>query len=205
MLVAEAADVRPGDYVIDMCAAPGGKSLHIADLMKGYGMVEARDISDEKVRLITENINRSNMINIKAVRMDATVYDKISEDKADVVIADVPCSGLGVIGRKPDIKYRTTEETIEELIPLQRKILHNAASYVRPGGVIIYSTCTLGSRENLDNVRWFEENYPFETESLDPYIPSEIRRHSTSEGYLQLIPGVHNCDGFFIARLRKKK
>ena len=205
MLAAEISGVSPGDYVIDMCAAPGGKSLHIADMMNGYGMVEARDVTEEKVNLIRQNINRTNMINIKAVKMDGTVFDKVSKEKGDIVICDVPCSGLGVIGRKPDIKYRLRQESIDELIFLQRMIMHNAASYVRPGGVLIYSTCTIEGRENLDNVKWFCENYPFETESIDRYLPEELRSDTTSEGYLQLIPGIHECDGFFMARIRKKK
>ncbi len=205
MLPALASGIKQGDYVLDLCAAPGGKCLHAADLMGGYGMVEARDLTDDKVALINDNIKRSGMINIKAVKMDATIYDSVSENKADIVFADVPCSGLGVIRRKPDIKYRVTRDAIGELTELQRRIMHNAASYVRPGGVLIYSTCTLGDSENLDNVRWFEENYPFELSSMDPFIPGELKSLTTGEGYLQLVPGVHDCDGFFVARFKKNR
>lgn len=110
MLVTEAADPKPGDYVIDLCAAPGGKSLHMADKMQGQGMVDARDLTDYKVGLIEENIERTQTLNIRAHRKDATLLDKESVEKADIVLADVPCSGLGVIGKKTDIKYRTDED-----------------------------------------------------------------------------------------------
>jgi 16S rRNA (cytosine967-C5)-methyltransferase len=203
MLVAEAADPKQGDTVIDICAAPGGKSLHIADKMSGFGMVEARDISEEKVKLISENAARSDLINVHPIVMDALTFDAASEGKADIVICDVPCSGLGVIGRKPDIKYRVTPSKIQELVELQRRILHNAASYVKPGGVLIYSTCTVSREENQENVEWFKANYPFRAESLNPYLPRELWRLTTQEGYLQLMPGIHESDGFFLARLRR--
>lgn len=203
MLVGEAADVKKGDYVIDLCAAPGGKSLHVADKMEGFGHVDARDLTDYKVELIQENIRRTDVINVGASRKDATVLDKESIEKADVVLADVPCSGLGVIGKKTDIKYRTDPEKIRELVVLQRQILHNAASYVKPGGVLIYSTCTITREENQENIQWFLENYPYELESLDPYLCEELHNEDTKRGYLQLLPGIHKTDGFFLARLRK--
>lgn len=204
MLVAEAAGIKKGDYVIDLCAAPGGKSLHAADKMEGYGHVDARDLTDYKVELIRENIRRTDVINVEASKKDATILDRESVEKADVVLADVPCSGLGVIGKKTDIKYRTDEDKIRELTVLQRQILHNAASYVKPGGVMIYSTCTITKEENQENVQWFVENYPYELESLDPYLCEELYSEDTKKGYLQLLPGVHKTDGFFLARLRRK-
>lgn len=205
MLVAEAADPKPGDYVVDLCAAPGGKSLHVSDKMGDFGMVEARDLTQYKVDLIQDNIQRLNLINVTAVQADATVYDGGLESKADIVLADVPCSGMGVIGKKPDIKYNLTSIQLEELTLLQRKILHNAAAYVKPGGTLIYSTCTIGSKENQNNVEWFVKNYPFELESLDPYLPEELHSGSTKKGYLQLLPGIHKTDGFFLARMKKEK
>ncbi len=205
MLVAEAASPKEGDYVIDVCAAPGGKSLHIADKLKGTGHVEARDLTDYKVDLIWENIERSQMENIEAVRMDALKYDAASEEKADIVIADLPCSGLGVIGKKSDIKYKMTEKTQEELQKLQREILAVVHRYVKPGGTLIYSTCTINAEENIENVRWFLEQYPeFETRSLEPVLCSELKG-SVEEGCLQLLPGIHESDGFFISAFHKKK
>ena len=204
MLVSEVAAPVKGEYVIDMCAAPGGKSLHIADKMGNFGEVEARDLSEDKVALIRENVRRAGIINVKPVQMDALVYDAASEEKADIVLCDLPCSGLGVISRKSDIKYRVTPEKISSLVELQRMILRNAAAYVRPGGRLIFSTCTLGHRENEDNVAWFTQHFPFKTESLNPYLPRALWRLSTENGYLQMIPGVHETDGFFIARMKKK-
>lgn len=168
-------------------------------------MVDSRDLTDYKVGLIEENIERTQTMNIRAYRKDATILDKESIEKADIVLADVPCSGLGVIGKKTDIKYRTDEDKIQELSVLQKRILHNAASYVKPGGVLIYSTCTITREENQDNVAWFTENYPFVLESLDPYLCEELHSETTAQGYLQLLPGVHKTDGFFLARLRKKE
>ncbi len=203
MLVCEAAAPVKGNYVIDMCAAPGGKSLHVADKMGNFGEVEARDLTADKVALIRENVLRAGSINVRPVQMDALVYDPGSEEKADIVLCDVPCSGLGVIGRKTDIKYRVTPERIEALVELQRLILRNAAAYVKPGGTLIYSTCTLGRRENLDNVLWFTRHFPFQLDSLNPFLPRALMQLTTEEGYLQLLPGVHEADGFFIARLKK--
>ena len=180
MLVAEAASPKKGDYIIDMCAAPGGKSIHVADKM-GTGV-----------------------INVDAKVQDATIYDPESEQAADIVIADVPCSGYGVIGKKPEIKYRATPQKQEEIVMLQRMILDKAAKYVKPDGTLIFSTCTIAREENEENVLWFLKNYPFRLESLDPYIPEELHCKSTKLGYLQLLPGIHKTDGFFIARFRRK-
>lgn len=204
MLVGEAAGYREGDFVLDLCAAPGGKSLHAAEKLRGTGQVRARDLSEYKVGLIQENITRCKAENVKAQVRDATAPDETMWEEADVVLADVPCSGLGVIGKKSDIKYKMSLRKMEELIPLQRKILDCAARYVKQDGVLIYSTCTVNRMENQENVRWFLQNYPFELESLDGYLPKELHCRSTAEGYLQLLPGVHKTDGFFLARLRKK-
>lgn len=203
MLVAEAAAPKWGDYCIDVCAAPGGKSLHLADMLKGSGFVEARDLTDYKVHLMQENIDRIGNINMSARVMDATVFDPESVEKADILLADVPCSGLGVIGRKADIKYKMTPAKQTEIVKLQRKILDTVQSYVKKGGVLIYSTCTIAPAENQYNVKWFLENYPFRLESIDPYLCDELKGKTTQAGYLQLLPGVNESDGFFIARLKR--
>lgn len=204
MLVAEAADPQRSGHVIDLCAAPGGKSLHLGDKMEGYGTVDARDISQSKVELIEENLTRANCINVQAKVQDATVFDVDSELSADIVLADVPCTGYGVIGKKPEIKYRATPKKQEDIVLLQRTILDRAASYVKPRGVLIYSTCTIAKEENEENVLWFLQNYPFKLESLDPYLPKELHSDTTALGYLQLLPGIHDTDGFFLAKFRRK-
>lgn len=188
MLVAERANPREGDYIIDVCAAPGGKALHLADKLRGTGMVQARDISDYKVGLIWDNIRRAGMENIEAVRWDATVLDEESVEKADIVIADLPCSGLGVLGRKSDLKYRMTREGEKELAALQRQILSQVWRYVKPGGKLVYSTCTINREENEENAAWFQAEYP------------EFRLVSEE----QLLPGQQAGDGFYIAVFVRK-
>ena len=204
MLVGLAAAPKEGDNVIDVCAAPGGKSIHAADLLKGTGHVEARDLTDYKVGLIQENIYRCGFGNITAKRMDACVLDEASRESADVVIADLPCSGLGVLKKKSDIKYRMTQEQIEELAALQRMILKNAVTYVKNGGTLIYSTCTVAKEENDQQVDWILENLPLELVSLRDCIDEQLVESMEREGCLQILPGREKADGFFLAKFRKK-
>lgn len=203
MLVGQISGVKEGDNIIDVCAAPGGKSLHIAECLNGTGHVDSRDVSDAKINLINENINRLMLKNISVKVHDALVLDKEVVGKADIVIADLPCSGLGVIGKKPDIKYNMTKSKQQELVKLQREILTVVEQYVKENGVLLYSTCTVNRQENMDNVRWFINNFNYKLESIDDYLPESLRNETTKEGYLQLIPGIHESDGFFIAKLRK--
>lgn len=203
MLVGAVSGVKSGNTVIDVCAAPGGKSLHMAELLKASGQVEARDLSETKVDLIRENISRLGYQNIVTRAADALVLDGGSIEKADIVIADLPCSGLGVIGKKPDIKYNMTEKKQKDLVELQRAILGVIHQYVKKGGTLLYSTCTVNKEENIGNVRWFTERYNFRLESLDPFLPSALISETTKEGYIQLLPGIHDTDGFFIARLKR--
>lgn len=158
--VAESAGIKEGDYIIDVCAAPGGKALHAAQILNGTGFVEARDLTEYKVSLIQENIWRMGFTNIEAVQQDATVFTEESKEKADIVIADLPCSGLGVLTKKTDLKYKMTPETEIEVAALQRQILGTVHQYVKPGGTLIYSTCTICKSENEENTKWFVENHP---------------------------------------------
>mgnify|MGYP002708878766 FL=1 len=202
ILAGLAVNPNPGDYVVDVCAAPGGKCLHAAQ--RGSDItVEARDVSEAKVGLIRDNIERLHMDNVTAKVWDATVKDESLIGKADILICDVPCSGLGILGRKADIRYNASAEKTEALVELQRKILSVCSEYVRPGGYIIYSTCTINPAENEDNVDWFTANYPFETDSIEKDYPM-LEKDSLAKGYVQLLPGIDNTDGFFIARLKKK-
>ena len=120
-------------------------------------------------------------------------------------VADLPCSGLGVIGNKSDLKYKMSATAITELEELQRNILAVVNRYVKLGGVLIYSTCTINPGENIDNVRWFAKTFNFELESISEYLPEALRSETTDEGYIQLLPSVHDCDGFFVARLKRVK
>lgn len=205
MLVALAAGIKEGNQVVDVCAAPGGKSLHAAELLHGTGNVSARDLTEQKISKIQENKQRLGMKNLDVKVWDATVKDESMEAYADVVIADLPCSGLGVIGKKNDIKYKASPEGIEELAKLQRQILQVVSSYVKAGGILIYSTCTVNQTENEENMHWIEEELGFKLESLDSYIPQKLHNNTTKKGYLQLIPGIHKTDGFFLARFRKSE
>ncbi len=206
MLVSHFAAPKSGDYIIDVCAAPGGKSLHAAELLQGTGMVEARDLTDYKVNLITENILRSGVKNMTAKKWDAAILDESSVEKADIVIADLPCSGLGVLGKKTDLKYKMSENGQEELVKLQRKILSNVQAYVKPEGVLLYSTCTIHKAENMEQVYWFLEQFPqFELDSIEDMVCEELKKDVQKEGCLQLLPGVHESDGFFIAKFKKVK
>jgi 16S rRNA (cytosine967-C5)-methyltransferase len=206
MMVTQIANPKEGDYVVDVCAAPGGKALHMAEALNGTGHVEARDLTDYKVSLIEENIARSQMQNVEAVKWDATVLDVEMMDQADIVVADLPCSGLGILGKKTDIKYKMTEETQKSLVQLQREILTQVKEYVKPGGTLVYSTCTIHHAENISNVEWFlEQNDEFELVPIQELLCDELKPYVEKNGCLQLLPGVHKSDGFFIAKMKRKK
>lgn len=206
MLVAHIADPKEGDYVIDVCAAPGGKSLHVAQLLHGTGHVEARDLTDYKVQMIQENILRAGVTNMEACRKDATMLEEASVQQADIAIADLPCSGLGVLAKKTDLKYKMTEETQKSLVALQRTMLDTVQSYVKPGGTLIYSTCTIHEAENMGNVQWFlKQHDAFELVPIEERLCDALKSSVQEEGCLQLLPGVHESDGFFIAKFRKVK
>lgn len=204
MLVAEVAEPKEGAICIDVCAAPGGKSLHLAEKLHGTGRVEARDLTEYKTDLIRENKERLGAENLCIRQWDACVLHEESVEMADLVLADLPCSGLGVLGKKTDLKYRMTREQQDELISLQRRILKTVQAYVKPGGTLIYSTCTINPKENEENVAWFLEHFPFESVSLKNCLPRELADVATDEGMIQLLPGIHGCDGFFIAKFRKR-
>lgn len=204
MLVSECAGIGAGDFVLDVCAAPGGKSLHAACKLRGSGQVEARDISEEKASLIRENMERVRAENVNVKVWDACVFDEKMEGKADVLYLDLPCSGLGVLGKKRDIKYHVNRESLNELVALQKKIIETCWRYVKPYGVILYSTCTVRPAENEMQVQWMCEKFPLIAESLNPYLPEVLRCEKAESGMLQLMPGVHDCDGFFLARLRRR-
>ncbi|MEG2231670.1 MAG: methyltransferase domain-containing protein, partial [Lachnospiraceae bacterium] len=205
MLAVQAAGIREHDHILDVCAAPGGKSLHMACKLRGTGLVEALDVSDYKVNMIQENIDRMGYHNITASVEDATRQQSTRIQSADIVLADVPCSGLGVIAKKSDIKYRVTEQSLTEITVLQKAIIHNVQAYVKPGGILLYSTCTIHDTENEEMIRWIQEQYPFELESIDPYIDEVLQSETTARGYLQILPDIHQADGFFLARLRRKR
>ncbi|WP_026891251.1 16S rRNA (cytosine(967)-C(5))-methyltransferase RsmB [Lacrimispora aerotolerans] len=204
VFVGEAADPKKDDYVIDVCGAPGGKSIHMADKLNGTGLVEVRDLTAYKVELIQQNIDRCGFKNIRTKVQDALILDQESIEKADIVIADLPCSGLGIIGRKPDIKYRLKPEDLKELASLQREILSVVQSYVKPGGKLVFSTCTVNKQENEENALWFLSEFPFEPLDLTGKFGAGISSDTLKQGYIQLLPGIHPCDGFFLSAFVKR-
>lgn len=217
VLAVEAAGIKAGDFVMDICAAPGGKTILAAEKA---GRVLSRDVSDSKLSLIEENLKRMQAANVTTQVFDATVMDETYREQADVLIMDVPCSGLGVIGKKRDIKYHVSPDGIESIAALQRRIVENSWQYVKPGGVLLYSTCTINPRENEDMVHWIAQNFPFEPQALDECLPEKllaerrkIREHmrgasalceAEENACIQLLPGVMEADGFFFAKFRRK-
>lgn len=189
---------------VDVCAAPGGKSMHLAEKLGERGKVISRDVSEYKAALLRDNIERTGYKNMEVQVHDACVLDESLVEKADVVLADLPCSGLGVLGKKKDIRYRITKEAIEELTELQRRILDVVWRYVKPGGVLIYSTCTINPDENHKMAEWFLDNHPFTPQRFAPHLPEELKGEE-DKGMLQLFPGSHETDGFFIARFKRNR
>ena len=190
---------KAGARVLDCCAAPGGKSFAAAIAMEGAGDITSCDVHAHKAKLIENGAARLGLANIHAMQQDATVPVAEWEAAMDAVICDVPCSGLGIIRKKPDIRYKNLKE-LEALPALQLQILKNQASYVKKGGTLLYSTCTVLKRENEDVVNAFlAENHDFYPEPLD--LPEGFPKNET--GMLTLIPGEYDTDGFFICRLRR--
>jgi len=180
---------RPGQKVLDMCAAPGGKTTHMAELMENQGEITAWDIHPHKVELIRKNAKRLGISVIWAETHDARCPDNSHLEYYDKVMVDVPCSGLGILRKKPDIKWQRTESDLEALTTVQAEILQNAARHVRPGGALLYSTCTLHRAENEDIVEAFLKEHP---------------EFSPDGAYHTLLPHRDNTDGFFFAKLRKR-
>ena len=195
------AGITEGDFLVtDCCAAPGGKSFAAAMALGGRGRIVSSDVHGHKVPLMEKGAERLGFANMHPRHFDATIFDPALENKVDCALVDVPCSGYGIIRKKPDIREKDPD-TMRELPKLQLEILQNQARYVRPGGVLLYSTCTLVRRENEGVVEKFlKANPEFSLEPLK--LPAEFEENTT--GMLTLVPGEHDTDGFFIARLRRK-
>lgn len=200
-LAVDVAKIQPGMKVVDCCAAPGGKSFAAALALRGEGEIFASDLHEHRVELIRKGAQRLGFGNIHASQRDASGENPGWEGKMDVVLVDVPCSGYGIIRKKPDIRYKDPD-TMKELPALQLQILRAQAQMVRPGGILIYSTCTLVRRENEGVVEKFLKVSPEFT--LEPLALPDVFPRNES-GMLRLLPGEYDTDGFFIAHLRRKK
>ncbi len=202
MLVAPSMNLKENFQVLDLCSAPGGKTTHISEVMNNTGTVKAFDVHSNKLSLVKDKALRLGISNIKCEEGDASKFNEKLKDTADCVLIDVPCSGLGIIRKKPEIKYTKDIKGLRELIDVQRKIMDNASNYVKSNGILLYSTCTVNKKENEDNIKWFLKKYPeFSIEpiyygNLDNFIYSQ-------EGCLTILPNKY-MDGFFIAKLRRQ-
>ncbi len=201
-LPAYLAAPKPFSRCLDMCAAPGGKTIQLLDLLGDEGEVISRDISEAKLSMIQEAVMRCGFNSVKIEPGDAAAFSEHDSRKFDLVLADVPCSGLGVIGTKPDIKYHVTMDGIEEIIRLQRRILLNAVRYAKPGGTVVYSTCTLNVRENEEQIHWILEQGGCRLADIRQQIPEVFRDFYRSTGMLTILPRFGINEGFFIGVLQ---
>lgn len=204
MLAAEAVGAKHGMSVLDCCAAPGGKTAYIAERLEGTGRVYAWDLHAHRVELIRATMRRLHLDNVRVAARDAMQVRDEMVDSMDAVLLDAPCSGLGVMDDKPDVKYRHTPESVAELCDTQRKLLDACCQYVRVGGTLVYSTCSMLKDENERQIARFLKDHPeFEIDALPDTVPSALRAHYGENG-LQLLPCRDGVEGFFVARMKRR-
>ena len=198
-IVSLVLDPQEGERILDMCAAPGGKTSHIAALIKDNGSITAVDINSRRLTRINDNCLRLGISSVTTKTADATKYS--SDEVYDRILIDAPCSNTGVLGKRIDARWNKTQQDIENLSGLQLEILNNAANLVKNDGIIVYSTCSIEPEENEQIIEEFRRrNQNFVYETIAPYLPFEIEE---DKGYIQILQSKQNIDGFFIAKLRK--
>ena len=198
--------VTPDFKVLDMCAAPGGKTTHLAQKMENRGEIYASDLYDHKVALIYENAARLGIDIIHAEQKDGVMWGRECPDRFDAVLLDAPCSGLGVLNRRSDSRLRKEPEDILSLAAIQKELLISAHKALKPGGRMVYSTCTLSLEENQKQVQWFLSEFPdMKRQAFDDRIPglNESEKAQAALGTLELLPYAHQTDGFFISCFKK--
>jgi 16S rRNA (cytosine967-C5)-methyltransferase len=205
MLVSKILAPKKGEMVMDVCAAPGGKTTHISQIMENTGEVVAFDLHLHRLKLIEENLRRLGILNVRTELFDATSVNEKYLGKADRVLADVPCTGIGIIRKKPDIKLKNYDEVeIRNMIEKQYNILKSSSLYLKKGGVLVYSTCTIGKEENQEVIeRFLREHKNFEAVDISDCLPSNLKVETSKKGYIQTTPLEHKIDGFFIAKLKR--
>ena len=202
MIVTPLLDVKVGDIVLDLCAAPGGKTTHIAELLNGEGKVYSFDLHENKLSLINENLERLGLKDVEVEAMDATKLNPKYVSFADKVLIDVPCSGLGIIRKKPEIKWNKSRKSLKDLVPTQREIMENAWTYLKSGGTMLYSTCTLNVEENQDNIEWFlNKHKDAKVEKI--FLGNMDNFMYNNDGSLTILPNEY-MDGFYVAKIIKK-
>ncbi len=205
MLCVEVLDPEPGQFLVDVCSAPGGKTTYAAEIMEDKGRIVARDISRKKLAMVEENYRRLGIKSIETAVYDAEKLDPSLIGRADRVLVDAPCSGLGIIRRKPDIKWKKEREHYSVLAGKQKKILHNASKYLKPGGMMVYSTCTVMPEENHEVFLDFLQNNPeFAPCDITGLVSPALKSDSCKKGFIQLFPNIHGTDGFFIGKMVRK-
>lgn len=201
MLISPLLDLEEGMKVLDLCCAPGGKTTHIGELLNNTGEVLGFDLHENKLELVKENYERLGITNIKLAQMDATKLDAKLVSYADRVLLDVPCSGIGIIRKKPEIKWTKKRKDLKEIVEVQREILENAWEYLKTGGVMVYSTCTLNKEENEENIKWFLSKHKDATiEKV--FIGKGANLCYDQMGTLTILPNEY-MDGFFVAKIKK--
>lgn len=204
-LVGQIMAPEEGSSLIDVCSAPGGKATHMAQIMNNKGKILARDFYDHKIKLINENKERLGIDIMDTQKYDALELDNDLIGKFDYCLVDAPCSGFGLIRRKPEIKWNRTEQDIDDLSNLQLSILEVSKNYVKNNGVLLYSTCTILDEENIDVIEKFiKKNPEFKLVSIEDKMYNSENINTLEDGYMQLYPNIHDTDGFFIARMIKQ-
>ena len=202
MLVGHVAAPKPEDVVLDVCAAPGGKTTHMAQLMQNQGSIVARDVNNFKTQQIEENIKRMGISNVTLEVADGLIFNDSDVQKYDKIILDAPCSGLGIIRRKPEIRYNRSKEDLDSLALLQKQLLSNVSKYVKTGGELIYSTCTIDPKENDEVILWFLKEHP-EYSLME--LPEPLKTYSEDGCKLKLFQSANGFDGFYIVKLYHSK
>ncbi len=205
MTVAHALGAKESEVILDACAAPGGKTTHIAEKLNKTGQVISLDLHDHKVKLIQENAARLNLPNIEAKTLDSRlVQNHFEQESFHRILLDAPCSGLGVVRRKPDIKYTKKESDLLQLKKIQKTLLESVSVLLKKDGILVYSTCTIDPEENQQVIQEFLQEHPefIRDTTLSERMPSEIRPY-IKNGEIQILPQHFNSDGFYIACLRK--
>lgn len=199
MIAVDILDPKPGDLVLDMCSAPGGKTTHIGERLQNKSGLISRDIYDHKIKLIHDNCNRLGLTNINIQKKNGLDFSQDEMDKYDKILLDAPCSGLGIIRRKPDIKYKLQLEDISNIIKIQKELIENAYKYLKKGGYLVYCTCTINKKENQEIIDYLFNGYP--RAKLVP-IPKKYA-DIASKDFIQTFPDTGKFDGFFICKIQK--
>lgn len=205
-LAVEILDPQENEKILDICSAPGGKTFTIAEKINNTGEIIACDIFKHKLELVEQGGERLGITSIETKFQDGTVFVEEFENKFDRVLVDAPCSGLGLLRKKPDIRSKKNGEEIDSLVEIQRKIMENASKYIKVDGVMVYSTCTLSKKENERNVQWFLEKYDnFEAVDISHYIEETKQVGTEKDGFITMLPNIWKTDGFFVSKLIRRR